>query len=208
MQSKSLQDQISAQQLHAVQYYSFDPSNEVCNVLDDTSIVKDVSVQNSDELIPVNAVLSQNIPVGPGFPYGGSQYQYKFMPRFRWNQQNQTGQAQNNNQGQSSNQNSNQAQWGRQEQNNQNRGGQANSNQGWNNQGQGQQSNQGWNNSQERQQKNGTSEDHFETYIAQQSVAMKAMQEQIRQLAAGGQQGKLPDRTPPLVVRSDGDGQI
>lgn len=62
-QNKDIQDRLSAHQLHAVQCNSFDPSLEVCNASDEALIFKDVSVQNQDELIPVNADLSQNIPV-------------------------------------------------------------------------------------------------------------------------------------------------
>ncbi len=183
-QNQSLQDQLKAKPVYAIQENDFSPVDQVCDVNDDTLISNNASVQNSDELIPVNAAFAQNIPVGPGFPYGGSQYQYRYQPGFKWNQQNQTGQAHNNNQGQSSNQNSNQAQWGRQGQNNQNnnRGGQANNNQG------------NWNNN-NNNNNNNQSNNNFETFMAQTTVAMKAMQEQLRQMNSQGQQGKLPSST-------------
>ncbi len=189
---QSLQYQIEAKTIYAIQESNFSLVEQQGDMNDDGSISNNVSVQSSDELIPANAVFAQDIPVGPGFPYGGSQYQFRYQPGFKWNQQNQSGRAQLSNQGQPPNQNNNQAQWGRQN----NRGGQADNNNNqsnWNNQGQ--QSNQGWNNNQARQQKQGTSEDRLETYIAQQNESMKVMQEQIRKLTAGSQQGKLPSST-------------
>ena len=42
--NKSIQDLLSARQLHAVQCNSFDPSLEVCNTSDEAMISKDISL--------------------------------------------------------------------------------------------------------------------------------------------------------------------
>ncbi len=196
LENKSLQNQLMAKPVNAVQEIAFMPPQEVYNIMENPD---EISVQNSDELIPVNAVLTQNIPVSPRFPYGGSQYMYKHQPGFKWNQnqQNHSNQAQTQNQGQPQGQgqfsNQNQNQWVMQGFNKQhNRGGQQ-SNQvqnNWNN-------NQGWNN-QGRQQGGQSSRDILEAYIAQNNAAMKSMQEQIQQMTNASQQankGKLPATT-------------
>ncbi len=69
LENKTLHNQLKAKSVNAVQEMAFMPPQEVFNVMED---LNDLSVQNSDELIPVNAMLTQNIPVSPGFPYGGS----------------------------------------------------------------------------------------------------------------------------------------
>ncbi len=186
-------DDLKTKSVYAVK----ENTQEVCNFVTDdlVSNPNDVSVQNEDELIPVNAEYTQNIPPSKGFPFGGAQHTFRY--RSGYNQQNGSGWNQQG--GQSQNQNQNQQSGQGQGQNQQRGSGQGNWNNnqgqgGWNNnQGQGQNqaqqrgSGQGnWDNNQGRQQQNQRNVDPLEAYMTRNDAMMKSLQEQVQLLINAG----------------------